>query len=142
MIYIDASCLVKVLLLEESSAAVVRSLANETHVIVSNLAELETLIELKAGYMGGDYGLEKWRRLELRLHVMRNEDPFVFRNVPNGVWDVAFRQHRNSRDTHCRTLDRLHLAAAEKMGITRIMTRDAAQANAAKELGFEVVVPR
>lgn len=142
MIYIDTSCLVKVLLFEESSEAVIRALAKERNVVVSSLAELETLIELKAGYMGGDYGLEKWRRLELRLHVMRNEEPFTFRNVPNGVWDVAFRQHRASPDTHCRTLDRLHLAAAEKMGITRIMTRDAAQARAAEELGFDVVVPR
>jgi predicted nucleic acid-binding protein len=55
---------------------------------------------------------------------------------------VAFRQHRNARDLHCRTLDRLHLAAAEKFGLTRIMTRDAAQAKAAEELGFEVVSPR
>ena len=142
MIYLDSSCLVKVLLFEESSEAVLRALAKEQNVVVSKLTELETTIELKAGYMGGDYGLEKWRRLELRLHALRNEEPFAFRNVPNGIWDVAFRQHRNSRDTYCRTLDRLHLAAAEKMGITRIMTRDAAQAAAAEELGFEVVVPR
>jgi predicted nucleic acid-binding protein len=141
MIYIDTSCLVKVFLFEESTQAVLRAIGNEKSVVVSGLTELETLIELKAGHMGGNYGIEKWRHLELQLHVLRNEEPFVFRPMPNGIWEVAFRQHRTSRDVHCRTLDRLHLAAAEKFGITRIMTRDAAQSKAAEELGFEVVEP-
>jgi predicted nucleic acid-binding protein len=142
MIYIDTSCLLMLILVGEGSEAVTDAIARESSVVVSNLAELEALVELKAGFMGGEYGLAKWRRLEFQLQLLRNNEPFVFRNLANGTWDVAFRQHRNSRDTHCRTLDRLHLAAAEKFGITRIMTRDAAQARAAEELGFEVVVPR
>jgi predicted nucleic acid-binding protein len=142
MIYIDTSCLVKLILLEESTEAVFRSIARESSVIVSTLAELETLTQLKSGYMAGNYGLAKWRHLELQLHSLRNQHPFAFKNVPNGIWDVAFRQHRNSRDVHCRSLDRLHLAIAEKMGVTRLMTRDAAQMRAAEELGFEVVQPR
>jgi predicted nucleic acid-binding protein len=142
MIYIDSSCLVKVILFEESTEAVLRAIANENSILVSGLAELETLIELKAGYMGGTYGLERWRHLEAQLRTLSSEEPFVFRPVPNGIWDIAFRQHRNSRDVHCRTLDRLHLAAAERFGLNRIMTRDAGQARAAEELGFEVIVPR
>src|SRR5687768_1237690 len=126
MIYIDGSCLIKFLMIEEGSDAVANSVLKENSVVVSSLAELEVLVHLKAGYMGGFYDVAKWRRLELQLHVLRKEEPFIFKNVPNGIWDVAFRQHRNSRDKHCRTLDRLHLAAAEKMRITRIMTRDAA----------------
>jgi predicted nucleic acid-binding protein len=142
MIYIDGSCLVKILVIEEGSEAVVACVAKEDSVVVSSLTELEVLVQLKAGYMGGLYGLAKWRHLELKLHALRNQEPFAFRNVPNGIWQVAFRQHRNSRDVHCRTLDRLHLAAAEKFEITRIMTRDAAQARAAEELEFEVIQPR
>jgi predicted nucleic acid-binding protein len=142
MIYIDTSCLLEIILVAEGGDAVSDAIAREESVVVSNLCELEALIELKAAHMGGEYGLAKWRRLELQLHLLRSEEPFVFRNIPNGVWDVAFRQHRNSRDTHCRTLDRLHLAAAEKMGITRIMTRDTVQIRAAEELGFQVVQPR
>ena|ERR1051325_2004667 len=142
MIYIDASCLVKVFLFEESTEAVLRSISKEKSVVVSALTELETLVELKSGFMAGHYGLTKWRNLELQLHVLRNEEPFIFKTLPNGLWEIAFGQHRNSRKTHCRTLDRLHLAAAERFGITRIMTRDAAQAKAAEELGFEVVHPR
>jgi predicted nucleic acid-binding protein len=142
MIYIDGSCLVKILVIEEGSDAVAACIAKEPSVVVSSLAELEVLVQLKAGYMGGLYGLPKRRHLELTLHALRNQEPFVFRDVPSGIWQVAFRQHRNSRDVHCRTLDRLHLAAAERFEITRIMTRDAAQARAAEELGFEVVQPR
>jgi predicted nucleic acid-binding protein len=142
MIYIDSSCLLMLILVEPGSEAVSAAIAKEDTVIVSGLTELEALVELKGRFMGGEYNFAKWRRLELELHVLRNHEPFVFRPVPNGVWDVAFRQHRNARDLHCRTLDRLHLAAAEKFGLTRIMTRDAAQAKAAEELGFEVVSPR
>jgi predicted nucleic acid-binding protein len=142
MIYIDTSCLVKLILLEESTEAVFRSVSRESIVIVSALAELETLTQLKSGYMAGKYGLAKCRHLELQLHSLRNQHPFAFKNVPNGIWEVAFRQHRSSRDVHCRSLDRLHLAIAEKMGVTRLMTRDAAQMRAAEELGFEVVQPR
>src|SRR2546423_11281187 len=114
MIYIDTSCLLMILLVEEASDAVTAAIAKEDSVIVSNLAELEALVELKAGFMGGEYGLAKWRHLELQLHVLRNEEPFVFKALPAGIWEAAFRQHRNSRAAHCRTLDRLHLAAAEK----------------------------
>jgi predicted nucleic acid-binding protein len=142
MIYIDGSCLVKALFREEGSDAVLRAITNENTVVVSSLAELEVLVQFKAAHMGGLFGAAKWRHLELELHALRNEDPFVFKNAPNGIWEIAFRQHRNSRDVHCRSLDRLHLAIAEKMGITRIMTRDAAQIRAAEELGFQVVQPR
>jgi predicted nucleic acid-binding protein len=141
MIYIDSSCLLMLILVEEGSDAVSAAIAKEDTVIVSGLTELEALIELKGRFMGGEYVLAKWRHLELELQVLRNQEPFVFRPVPNGVWDVAFRQHRNSRDVHCRTLDRLHLAAAEKFGLTRIMTRDGAQAKAAEALGFKVIQP-
>jgi predicted nucleic acid-binding protein len=142
MIYIDTSCLLKIILVEEDSDSVTAAIVNEDSVIVSGLTELEALVELKGRFMGGEYGLSKWRHLEAQLNALRYDDPFLFRNVPNGIWDLAFRQHRNSRDLHCRTLDRLHLAAAEKLGITRLMTRDEAQARAAAELGFQVVQPR
>lgn len=142
MIYIDTSCLLEIILVGDHADAVSDAIAREQSVVVSNLCELEAMIELKAAHMGGELSRAKWRRLELQLHLLRSEEPFVFRNIPNGIWEVAFRQHRNSRDVHCRSLDRLHLAIAEKMGITRIMTRDTAQVKAAEELGFEVVQPR
>jgi len=40
---------------------------------------------------------------------------------------------------HCGTLDRLHLAAMELLGVSRLLTHDARQAQAARGLGFEVL---
>jgi predicted nucleic acid-binding protein len=142
MIYLDTSCLLKIIRIEDASVAVGSAIAKEQTVVISPLAELETLIELKGRHMAGDYTLPELRRLELQLHALRQEEPFLFRNVPAGVWEVAFRQHRNSKDVHCRALDRLHLAAAEKLGIARFMTHDVAQARAAEDLGFDVILPR
>jgi predicted nucleic acid-binding protein len=142
MIYIDSSCLVKLIRIEADSELVARAVDRENLIVVSALAELETLVELKAGHKAGDYSLPEWRKLELELHMLRNEAPFSFKTVPAGVWETAFRQHRNSRQIHCRALDRLHLAIMEKLGIVRLMTHDFAQAEGAKELGFEVLAPR
>jgi predicted nucleic acid-binding protein len=142
MIYLDTSCLVKLVRPEEDSRKVGTAVFNEPVVVISVIAELETLIELKAGYMGGDYSLTEWRKLELELYAVKNQEPFQFRHVPSGIWEVAFRQHRNSAKTHCRTLDRLHLAAMEKLGIKQLLTTDSAMANAARELGMDVILPR
>ena len=43
---------------------------------------------------------------------------------------------------HCRTLDRLHLAAMEALGLRRLLTNDEIQGRAAKARGFEVLLPR
>jgi hypothetical protein len=50
------------------------------------------------------------------------------------------RQHKIVGQPHCGTLDRLHLAAMELLGISRLLTHDNCQAQAARGLGFEVVV--
>lgn len=141
MIYIDASCLVKLFRPEPNTIAVVEALGRESAVVISSLAELETLIQLKAGYLGGDYNLAKWRSLEAQLGALRNMPPYEFRALPAALFQTALRQHRNSEQAHCRTLDRLHLAAMEELKLKRLMTRDARQAAAAASLGFEVLQP-
>jgi predicted nucleic acid-binding protein len=141
MIYIDTSCLVKLLRSEPESAAVTAAALSEQLVIVSSFAELEALVELKGAHMGGDYSLAELRRFEAKLAVLRNHEPFSFRPTPGRVWETAFRQHRNSGNIHCRAFDRLHLAAVEEFGASRLMTLDKAQANAARALRFEVIQP-
>jgi len=83
----------------------------------------------------------KWHRLEVELARLRNQPPFEFRTLPGTVFQTALRQHRNAGDTHCRSLDRLHLAAMEELRVTRLMTHDEAQARAAEAAGFQVVFP-
>ena len=42
---------------------------------------------------------------------------------------------------HCRSIDPLHLAAMEELGLKRLMTHDVRQAKAAVEGGFQVIRP-
>ncbi len=141
VIYLDSSCLVKVLRPENESAAVVEAIAGEGAVVISVLAELEAMIQLKAGYLAGQCSLPRWRSLEARLAVLHNQSPYEFRTLPAALFQTALRQHRNSRRVHCRTVDRLHLAAMEELSLSRLMTHDAHQAKAAVEAGFVVVQP-
>jgi predicted nucleic acid-binding protein len=141
MIYIDSSSLLKVYRFEPESAAVLEAVKREALVVVSALAELEVTIQLKADYLAGSLTRPRWRQLEAQVAVLRNQPPYEFRSLPAVLFQTALRQHRNSGDTHCRTLDRLHLAAMEELEITRLMTNDERQAKAAGAAGFEVVRP-
>jgi len=141
MIYADTSCLLKVLRPEPLSEAVWSAINEEDSVIVSVLAELETLVQLKADWTGGLLTRNQWRQAEARFGVLRNQPPFEFRALPAAVFQTALRQHRNSGAKHCRSLDRLHLAAMEELKVLRLMTHDEAQAKAAIEAGFRVLRP-
>ena len=141
MIYTDTSCLLKVLRPEPLSGMVWSAIQAESSVVISVLAELETLVQLKAAWTGGSLTRNQWRQAEARLGLLRNQPPFEFRTLPSAVFQAALRQHRNSGDLHCRSLDRLHLAAMEELKVSRLMTHDEGQAKAAIEMGFEVVRP-
>lgn len=141
MIYLDTSCLLKILRPERWSGDVRAAIAIESKVVVSVLAELETLVQLKADWTGGKCTKPQWRKLELELALLRNQAPFEFVALSPRVLPTALRQHRNSGDLHCRSLDRLHLAAMEELEISRLMTHDGGHAKAAIEAGFEVIRP-
>ena len=141
MIYIETSCLVKLLRPEPESPTVVAAIARETCVVVSALTELETLVQLKGFYLAGDYSRPRWRYLEAQFGALRNQPPYEFRAVSASLFQTALRQHRNAGDVHCRSLDRLHLAAMEELKLARLMTHDDRQAKAAEAAGFKVVRP-
>ena len=142
MIYLDTSCLLKLLREEPESAAVRRAVDMEDEVAVSSLTELETEIQLKAAAMGGDMRVSQWRQYQARLAAMRNLDPFHFRYLPAAVFSTALRQHRHPQAAYCRSLDRLHLAAMEELRLTRLITLDEAQGSAAEAMNYAVVYPR
>jgi predicted nucleic acid-binding protein len=141
MIYADTSCLLKVLRPEPLSGMVWSAIQAEESVVVSVLAELETLVQLKAAWDGSGLTRNQWRQAEAKFGLLRNQPPFEFRTLPSAVFQAALRQHRNSGDLHCRSLDRLHLAAMEELKVSRLMTHDEGQVKAAIEAGFEVVRP-
>jgi predicted nucleic acid-binding protein len=141
MVYIDSSSLLKLLWPEPESEAVRGRVAAEDAVIVSSLAELESEVQLKAAWRSGRYRETGWRRFRRKLLEFREIEPFRFQRLGSAVFETALRQHRAERAPHCRTLDRLHLAAMEELAVHRLMTNDGSQAGAARAMGFEVVTP-
>ena len=141
MIYLDTSCLLKLLLEEPESEAVRTTVARESEVIVSALTELEAAVQLRAGWLAGEYRERRYRAYAARLALFRKTDPFRFQSLAGSLFQTALRQDREARRIHCRTLDRLHLAAMEELSLRRLMTTDIAEAAGATALGFEVVNP-
>jgi predicted nucleic acid-binding protein len=74
------------------------------------------------------------------LASFRHIEPFEFRDLSGTVFQRAIEQHLAGK-RHCRSLDRLHLAAMDQLGQRRLLTNDAKQAAAARALNYEVVVP-
>jgi uncharacterized protein with PIN domain len=141
MIYLDTSCLLKLLLEEPDSEAVRLAVAREPEVVVSTLTELEATVQLRAGWLAGEYREGRYRAYLRQLRVFHHMDPFQFRPLAGSVFRTALRQDRGAGRVHCRTLDRLHLAAVAELGLQRLMTSDVAEAAGAKAIGVEVVIP-
>ncbi len=140
-LYIDTSCLLKLVFVEPESARVHHLIQAEPQVTVSTLAELEAEQILWAQLLGGGLSRRDHLRLGGFLKNLRGATPFVHKTVPHDLAQIARRQIRDS-NIYCRTPDRLHLAAMEALGIRRLLTNDDQQAAAARSLGFGVVLPR
>ncbi len=140
MTYIDSSSLLKTLWNEPESAAVRMAVAAERRLVVSALTELEVEVQLRARLLAGSTTKPQYRAYRNRLASFRDVEPFEFADVSGAVFRTAIEQQVSSPD-HCRTLDRLHLAAMEQLGARRLMTNDGKQAATARTLGYEVVVP-
>ena len=133
MIYIDSSSLLKTLWEEPESQAVREAIARETHVLVSALARLETEVQLRAKWLGGAVTKARYNAYRSRLASFRKMTPFEFRSLSGTVFEKAILQHLSGK-VHCRSLDRLHLAAMEELGVDRLLTNDVKQAIVADSL--------
>jgi uncharacterized protein with PIN domain len=71
VIYLDTSCLLKLLLEEPESEAVRLAVAREPEVVVSALTELETALQLRAGWLAGEYREARYRAYFARLNLFR-----------------------------------------------------------------------
>lgn len=139
MFYIDTSALLKLLWAEPESDVVRSYVAREDLVVVSILTEVEADNRLRAAWLAGRYGAPTWRRLRSKFNELSMTPPFTFRALPASFLETARRQQAASGRVHCRTLDRLHLAAMEELELHRLLTNDRGQAAAARALGFEVL---
>jgi len=142
-LYLDASCLLKLLFPEPETPQVMQLIAAEQQVVVSTLARLETLVQIHGRGSGGLLTPVAVRSLVARLEALLGQDPYEMMDTPGVAIEVAGEHLRRlPRGAHCPTLDRLHLAAMEALNLRRLLTNDDAQAHAARALGFAVIVPR
>lgn len=139
-LYLDTSCLWKLLVEEPESARVRELIGNEPEVVISSYAEFEAEQVLRALCRAGTLTARQEVRLGRVLADFRGMDPFRHRSLPFDLPGIARLQARRS-PLYCRTADRLHLAAMEALGVRRLLTHDDQQATAARALGFGVVLP-
>ena len=140
-IYIDSSSLLKTLWQEPESHVVREAIAGEDHVVISSLTELETEVQLRAKWLAGSMARPRYESYRTKLASFRGLAPFDFRDLPGSVFRRAIDQHLSGGKSHCRSLDRLHLAAMDELGLRRLLTNDNKQAAAARSLGYDVVLP-
>jgi predicted nucleic acid-binding protein len=139
-VYLDCSSLLKLLWEEPESDAVRSAIGAEDRVVVSALSELEAEVQLRARRLGGALTKRRYEAYRAALRSFREMEPFEIRDLPGTVFRRAIEQHVAST-THCRSLDRLHLAAMAELGLRRLMTNDPKLAAAARATGHQVVVP-
>jgi len=141
MIYLDTSCLLKLLRDEPESGDLRDAVGSEEIVVVSSLTELEAEVQLKAAAVGGEIRTSQWRQYQRRLPRCAILIHTIFATCRPRVFSTALRQHRHPRAAFCRAMDRLHLAAMEELKLTRLMTLDEIEAKTASALDYEVVRP-
>jgi predicted nucleic acid-binding protein len=141
-LYLDTSCLLKTIIPEPQSARVLSMIVAEPRVVVSGLARLEAQIQIHARRAGGLLTVARTARLIKGLDLQLGLAPFELVDFPVSAIATAEGQLlAPGAATHCRTLDRLHPATMQELGVDRILTSDATQARAARALGFEVLAP-
>jgi predicted nucleic acid-binding protein len=142
-LYLDTSCLLKLLFAEPESARTSLMVAAESRVVVSSLARLEAIVQVQGRVAGGILTRRAATALCRLLDQTLETRPFDLVMTPVGIDAVAVGQiFPLGRSLHCRTLDRLHLAIMDSLGLARLLTNDEIQARAAAALGFEVLAPR
>jgi len=142
-LYLDTSCLAKLLFDEVESPRTVALIAAEARVAVSSLARLEAAVQIQGRVAGGGLTPRQGKQLLTKLAGIIARQPLELVADPPDVLTVAEKQVRDApKAAYCPTLDRLHLAIMEALGLRRVLTNDDAQARAARALGFEAILPR
>jgi predicted nucleic acid-binding protein len=139
-LYIDTSCMLKLVVTEHDSRTVAESIADERAVVFSSLGEVELRSRLLARRRGGELRFVEYRSAIRRFEDLVTMDPFAVHSLPGGVFDVAIAQLKKRGAVHCRSLDRLHIAAMKVLGLERLLTADDRQARSAKATGMTVTL--
>ena len=142
-LYVDTSCLLKLLWQEPESTRLAALIERESRVVVSELTILEAVVQIHGRRVAGLLRGPDAKRLESALDRLLEAEPFERIALEGDSFDRARSQVRRLRKRgHCRTLDRLHLALMEAEGLGRLLTNDDKQAVAARAAGLKVALPR
>lgn len=138
MNYADTSFLLKLVFPEPESEKARGYVEKAGVILISSLALLEMRSQIRALLFGGSINRQQYRRVDKYTEEMVGLEPFTFRTLEGTVFQTGLDQLAVAPDLHCRTLDRLHLAAMRELGGTVLLTFDLRQAKAARALGFHV----
>ena len=105
-VYLETSCLLKLVLDEPDSPAVEAALEGETDIMVATLARLEAESVLLAMRLGGELSKRQLTVAKETLDHLLARPPFRPVRLPADICEAALRQLAEPR-SHCRTLDRL-----------------------------------
>jgi predicted nucleic acid-binding protein len=125
--YLDSSALVKLAVLEPESQTLLRYVRGRRLLVSSALARTEVL---RALLPLGPQAIERGREVLASIDLVR---------VTDRVLEAAGMRP----PLHLRSLDAIHLATAQQIGVdlARIVTYDARMAAGAKALGLSVTSP-
>lgn len=138
MDYADTSALLKLVLPEPESPRIGNYLASKDRIFVSSLVILEMRTQLRGFFLSGKITRQQYRRIEKYIPVLVRSEPLEYQELSGAVFRMANEQIKAAPEVHCRTLDRLHLAAMRELGATTLVTCDQQQARAARALGLSV----
>ncbi len=128
-LYLDSSAIVKLVLPEPETSALVSRLRNDPEVVSSSLAKLEVLRALK--------------RIEASPAVRRQCEQVLARIALVRIDDAVLDRAAAIDPAELRSLDAVHLATAMGMGegLTGLVTYDSRLENAAEQAGLQVLTP-
>ena len=136
--YFDTSALAKWYLAEQGSAAFEVFVNSNRRRLISRLVTVEMRCLLarrrRAGEIDQDYEASAW--IAFTTHMA--DSVFKVESLPDTRFSEARALIETLTDVPLRTLDALHLAAAQAADATILATADTVQRRAAQALGLEV----
>jgi predicted nucleic acid-binding protein len=129
-LYVDSSALLKRYVDEHDSAVAIELMTTDPVLVTSRLTEVEVRRNLTR-LLDSDVLDSKRRELSVDL------DAFALVSLDASTMSTAA---RIAEQTLCRSLDSVHLGAAQRAGrSTTLLTFDVRQARAARDLGMSVI---
>lgn len=126
-VYLDSSAIVKLVVAEPESRALVRYLRDHPARVSCALARVEVI---RAVRPHGEGAIGRARQVLARISLVHLDD--VLLDAASGLGDTTLR-----------SLDAIHLAAAQAMGngLAEVVTYDRRMADAARSLGLATSAP-